>query len=77
MCVGALIHSRIKNVYFGAYDKKTGACSSVFSLSDDIRHNHHLNVKGGILENECAQILSSFFKRRRLEKKNAKLLYSS
>ena len=77
MCVGALIHSRIKNVYFGAYDKKTGACSSVFSLSDDIRHNHHLNVNGGILENECAQILSSFFKRRRLEKKNAKLLYSS
>lgn len=69
MCVGALIHSRIKNVYFGAYDKKTGACSSVFCLSDDVRHNHHLNVQGGFLEKECADLLSSFFKRRRLEKK--------
>ena len=69
MCAGAILNARIKNLYFGAYDKKTGACSSVFCLSDDVRHNHHLNVQGGFLEKECADLLSSFFKRRRLEKK--------
>ena len=65
MCSGAIIHARIKNVYFGAADPKTGACGSVFNVLNDMRHNHHPNIVGGILQEECADILRSFFKMRR------------
>lgn len=65
MCSGAIIHARIKNVYFGAADPKTGACGSVFNVLNDMRHNHHPNIVGGILQEECADILRSFFRMRR------------
>ncbi len=69
MCVGALIHARVKRVIFGSYNQKTGACSSVFNLIQDERHNHKIEVIGGVLEEECTKLLSDFFKRRRFEKK--------
>ena len=65
MCVGALIHARIKRVVFGAYDGKTGACGSMFSLMNDRRHNHHIEVHGEVLYSECASLLQQFFKGRR------------
>lgn len=64
MCSGAIIQSRIKNLYFGAYDLKTGAAGSVFNLFD-YPFNHKVNVVGGILENECSQIIKDFFKELR------------
>lgn len=61
MCFGAIIQARFKNLYFGAYDKKAGACGSVLNLSD-FKFNHNVNVVGGIMEDECSELISSFFK---------------
>ncbi len=61
MCLGAIIQARIKNLYFGAYDKKGGACGSVVNLSS-YSFNHKVNVIGGIYEEECSKLLSDFFK---------------
>lgn len=60
MCAGAIINSRIQNVYFGAYDKKSGCAESVINLFDS-PFNHKPNVVGGLLEKECSDILKSFF----------------
>lgn len=70
MCAGAVINSRIENVYFGAYDKKSGAVRSLVRLFD-IPFNHFPNVKGGLLEEECSEMLSDFFRKLR-EKKTYK-----
>lgn len=61
MCSGAIIQSRINNLYFGAYDFRTGAAGSVLNLFD-IPFNHKVNVVGGILEEECSKIIKDFFK---------------
>ncbi len=60
MCAGAILQSRFKNVYFAAYDKKTGACGSVFNLFS-YKFNHEVKVVGGILEEESSKLLSTFF----------------
>lgn len=65
MCTGLLIHARLKELYFGASDPKTGACGSLYNLMDDSRHNHHVTVHQGIMEDQCGQILKDFFKLRR------------
>ena len=64
MCSGAIIQSRIKNLYFGAYDLKGGACGSVLNL---FAHpfNHKVNVTGGVMEMECSRIIKDFFKELR------------
>lgn len=72
MCAGALIHARIGRVVFGAYDAKTGAAGSRFSLLQDERHYHQLEVQGGVLEQACAAQIQAFFKQRRAEKKALK-----
>jgi len=72
MCAGALIHSRIGRLVYGAADPKTGAAGSVFSLLDDPRHNHLVQVSGGILAGECSEQLSAFFRRRRQQQKAAR-----
>lgn len=64
MCAGAIINSRINRVFFGAYDKKAGSLGSVVDLSK-YPYNHKFEVHGGIMEKECANILSSFFKKLR------------
>ncbi len=69
MCAGAIINSRIEKVYFGAYDKKAGSVRSLVRLFD-VPYNHRPEVTGGIMEEECAAILSDFFKKLREKKKS-------
>ncbi len=68
MCSGAIINSRIENVIFGAYDKRFGACGSVITLFD-LPFNHKPELIGGVMEQECAGLLSEFFKGLREKKK--------
>ena len=70
MCMGAIIHSRIKNLYFGAYDSKAGAVSLGFDLHKKL--NHHVNIYGGFKHLECSRQISTFFKRRRSQFKAQK-----
>ncbi len=72
MCSGLLIHSRIKRVVYATTDLKTGAAGSAFNLLCDEKHNHQIQLSSGIMAEECSQLLSSFFKRRRAEKKALK-----
>ena len=65
MCAGALVLARIKHVYYGAKDHKTGACGSVINIANHKKLNHRIQVKGGILEKECGGLLSEFFKKKR------------
>ena len=69
MCVGAMIHARVNRLVFGAYDMKTGAAGSAINLIADSFHNHKVEVQGGVMEEECKNILQSFFKRRRALRK--------
>lgn len=64
MCAGALINSRIEKVYFGAYDKKAGSVRSIVNLFD-LPYNHKCIAEGGIMEEECAAVLSDFFRKLR------------
>ena len=68
MCCGAIINSRIDDVYFGAYDFKSGSAGSVQNIFS-LPYNHFPNVMGGIMEEECSGMLKSFFKELRVKKK--------
>lgn len=72
MCAGLLIHSRIKRLVFAANDLKTGAAGSAFNLVEHEKHNHRVAVTGGVFAEECSELLSSFFKKRREEIKARK-----
>ncbi|WP_277424429.1 MULTISPECIES: tRNA adenosine(34) deaminase TadA [unclassified Enterococcus] len=72
MCSGAMILSRVKEVYFGAYDPKGGTAGTLMNLLEDERFNHQAFVEGGILEAECGEILSAFFRQLRERKKKLK-----
>ena len=65
MCAGAIVNSRIRNVFFGAYDEKFGGCSSLYNLCNDPRLNPNCGVKGGIMEIDCNWILNEFFQKVR------------
>ena len=65
MCSGAITNSRIRNIYFGAYDQKFGGCSSLYNLCNDPRLNHTCGIKGGIMEIDCNWILNEFFQKAR------------
>jgi tRNA(adenine34) deaminase len=65
MCVGAIMHARVNRVVFGAHDPKTGAAGSVIDLFGEARLNHHAEVAGGVLADECGALLSAFFAARR------------
>jgi len=65
MCAGAIIHARVARVVFGAADPKTGALTSRYRLGGDGLLNHHLEIRGGVLEDECAELLRTFFASRR------------
>lgn len=69
MCAAAMVHSRIKKVIYGTADPKTGAAGSVMNLLSYEGVNHHVEVEGGVLADECKAQLQNFFKRRRAEKR--------
>jgi len=66
MCVSAMVHGRISRLVFGTIEPKFGAVASKFQLLKDNGFNHHVEVDQGILEKECAEILKTFFKERRV-----------
>ena len=65
MCAGAIINSRIKKVYIGANDEKTGAVGSVLNLFEDYKFNHNVEFEKGILKEESEKIIKDFFKKLR------------
>ena len=67
MCAGAIVLARLPVLVFGAYDPKAGACSSLFTITNDIRLNHRVHTVGGVLEEKCGAILKEFFIRKRSE----------
>lgn len=73
MCIGAMIHARIRRVIFGAHDPKTGAAGSVINLFEEKTLNHHATVTGGVLAPDCARLLKTFFAMRRKEAKTPSL----
>ena len=66
MCVGAMLHARLKRVVFGASDPKTGVCGSVMNLPAEEKLNHHATFEGGVLSEECSAMLKAFFREKRL-----------
>ena len=64
MCAGAIINARIPRVVFGAYDKKAGSCGSVVNLFE-LPYNHKPQITGGVMEQECSELLTAFFKELR------------
>ncbi len=65
MCTGAIQHARIAKLVYGASDPKTGACGSVVNLMSENKLNHHTEVLGGVMAEECGKLLSTFFRERR------------
>ena len=72
MCAGAIIQSRIKKVYIGTMDEKTGACGSVLNLFNDYKFNHQVDLETGIEKEECEKVLKNFFKELRKLKQTKK-----
>lgn len=66
MCVGAIVHARVGEVIFGANEPKTGAAGSVFDVLTSPAHNHKVELRGGVLADECALLLTNFFQKRRV-----------
>ncbi|HEU0234521.1 MAG TPA: tRNA adenosine(34) deaminase TadA [Gallionella sp.] len=69
MCAGAIMHARIARLVYGASDPKTGACGSIVDVFAERRLNHHAEVAGGVLAEECGAMLSNFFAMRRAQQK--------
>ena len=69
MCAGALIQARLKKIYIGTMDQKTGSCGSVLNLLEDYTFNHKVEIQTGILQEECEILLKKFFKELREKKK--------
>ncbi len=65
MCMGAIIHARLKRVVYGAPDPKWGGAGSLYNLSDDARLNHRVTVTAGVCEDECRSLMQGFFRNKR------------
>ncbi len=72
MCAGAIIQARLKKIYIGTMDQKTGACGSVLNLLEDYKFNHTVEVENGIMKQECESMLKEFFVQLREYKKSIK-----
>ena len=70
MCAGALINCRLKKLYIGTMDQKTGACGSVLNLLKDYKFNHIVEIETGVLQEDCEKILKDFFKFLRNKRKD-------
>jgi tRNA(adenine34) deaminase len=68
MCMGAIIHARVSRVVFGAPDPKWGAAVSLYRFSEDNRLNHSPEIVGGVCEDQCRELMQSFFRKKRAEK---------
>ena len=66
MCMGAIIHSRVAHVVFGTPDPKWGAAGSLYDFSADMRLNHQVRITGGVLQEQCRDLIVDFFKKKRL-----------
>jgi len=67
MCAGALVNARVKRLVYGGTNPKAGAVATLFELVTDARLNHRLEVRGGVMAAECAELLQKFFQRLRAE----------
>ncbi|GMR07473.1 MAG: tRNA adenosine(34) deaminase TadA [Gammaproteobacteria bacterium] len=65
MCVGAMVHARVKRLVFAAMDPRTGAAGSVYQLTHDTPLNHQLDVTSGVMAEQCGELLTEFFRERR------------
>ena len=65
MCAGAIANARISSLYFGAYERKCGACGSVHNVLESTGQNSNVSVAGGVLEEECSALVKSFFENKR------------
>lgn len=65
MCAGALVNSKLENLFFGAFDSKCGAAGSVFDITNNKNMNHRVNVLGGVMDIECGELINSFFDLKR------------
>lgn len=73
MCAGAIVQSRIPTVVFGAHDPKGGCCGTIYNLLDESKFNHRCELISGVLEEECGQLLSDFFRNLRQKKKQQRV----
>ncbi len=72
MCAGALVNARIKRLVFGAHDERFGAVESVFRLCDTSSLNHRIEIKSGVLADECKKLMQDFFRQKRQKMENGK-----
>ncbi len=70
MCAGAIVWARIEELVIGTMDPKAGACGSLMDIPEDERLNHRVNIRRGMLADECAGIMKDFFAQRRRERRN-------
>ncbi len=67
MCAGAIVLARIPQLVFGAYDPKAGACGTLYNIPEDARLNHRVQIIPGVLDAECASLVSEYFRKRRIK----------
>ena len=67
MCAGAIVHARVAKLVYAVEDEKTGACGSVFNITQAEKLNHHVRIEKGVLEKECRALIQDFFKEKRLK----------
>ncbi|MCX5781940.1 MAG: tRNA adenosine(34) deaminase TadA [Elusimicrobia bacterium] len=65
MCAGALVWARVSEIIFGVYDKKAGACGSIFNIANNKKLNHRIKIKAGVLKKECGSLIKKFFQKKR------------
>ncbi len=73
MCAGALVNARIKRLVFGAHDARFGAVESIFRLCDNSSLNHQIEIKSGVLRDECRELMQNFFRRKRRTIQDSKI----